>query len=237
MYSRRLRPAVILAGMRIACLSDMHGETRLLGLAARDLAAADVVILAGDITHFGDGPAASRILAAVREHNPLVLAVTGNCDFPVVEEYLSSEGVNLHRRRRVLAGVTFLGLGGSLPCPARTPNEHTEEQLAEFLETAARGLDPDSPLVLVSHQPPADTTADLAQGRNHVGSLSVRAAIERLKPAVCLSGHIHEARGVDAIGETRIVNPGPFGFGQGGYALIDLADGRAEVQIKQAGHE
>jgi Icc-related predicted phosphoesterase len=57
----------------------------------------------------------------------------------------------------------------------------------------------------------------------------VRAFIERAQPAVCLTGHIHEARAVDRIGQTTVVNPGA--LSGGGFVKVTLsAEGlRAEL--------
>jgi len=54
----------------------------------------------------------------------------------------------------------------------------------------------------------------------HVGSREIRRFIEMGKPFLCITGHIHESRGVDEIGETRIVNPGA--FKNGNYAVIEI---------------
>ncbi len=42
----------------------------------------------------------------------------------------------------------------------------------------------------------------------HVGSTSVRKAIEEYQPILGLHGHIHESSGVDKIGKTLVMNPG-----------------------------
>ena len=76
------------------------------------------------------------------------------------------------------------------------------------------------PLVLVTHQPPYGTLADVAGGFRHVGSESIRAFIEKNKPAVCFCGHIHEAQSVDHIDGTTIINPGP--LRKGGYAYVEI---------------
>jgi Icc-related predicted phosphoesterase len=55
---------------------------------------------------------------------------------------------------------------------------------------------------------------------SYVGSREIRKFIETKKPMLCITGHIHEARGVDEIGETRIVNPGA--FKSGNYAVIEM---------------
>lgn len=41
----------------------------------------------------------------------------------------------------------------------------------------------------------------------------MRETIERNKPILSLSGHIHEARSIDEIGKTKVVNPGPISDG------------------------
>ena len=42
----------------------------------------------------------------------------------------------------------------------------------------------------------------------HVGSKSARKLVQQLKPALVLSGHIHEAEGQkDKIGKTLLINP------------------------------
>jgi Icc-related predicted phosphoesterase len=127
----------------------------------------------------------------------------------------------------------FAGLGGSLKCPIPTLNEWTEEQVAEHLDAAVQGVPADAPLVLVSHQPARDTITDLAGNGAHVGSTAVRAFIERRKPVLCLSGHIHEAQGVDNIGQTTLVNPGP--FMEGRYVAIEITGNACRVDIRRAG--
>ena len=217
--------------MNIVALTDIHGNISTIERLAAPLAEADVVLLTGDLTHFGGADDVARVLAAVREHNRSVLAVAGNCDQPAVAEWLQLEGISLHGRHEVIEGVAFLGLGGSLPAPGRTPNEFTDDELAACLDAAAEGLSDELPCVLVSHQPPLDTALDMVRGGRHVGSASVRRFIERRRPLVCFTGHIHEAAGTDSLGSTQMVNPGPARGGRYAYAEVT---GRLEVlEIRQ----
>lgn len=206
--------------MIIVSLADIHGNTRHLENIAHDLRAADVVLLVGDLATFRHD-AAVEVIEAVRAYNERLLAVPGNCDAPSLGDFLSKEGLNLDGRTTVIDGVAFAGLGGSLPCPIGTPNEYSEEELEATLQKALDDLPPDVPHVLVSHHPPFDTTTDLANTGEHVGSKAVRSAIARLQPLVCFTGHIHEGRGTDSIGNTIIANPGPFWRGTYVYAEID----------------
>lgn len=210
--------------MRIVAISDIHGRIGRLDVAAADVQSADVVLLTGDITNFGRRADAERMLEPIKELNTALLAVTGNCDYEEVEEYLSELGINLHAAARSLNGLTVVGLGGSLPGPAPTPNEYSEGQIESFLAQAVEVLDPSTPIVLNSHQPPANTVADRLPDGSHVGSRAVREFIEQHHPLVCFTGHIHEGVGVDQIGETQIVNPGPLNTGR--YAFAEIEDGR-----------
>jgi len=42
----------------------------------------------------------------------------------------------------------------------------------------------------------------------HAGNKSIRKFIERIKPVLAISGHLHECVGEDKIKETKVVNPG-----------------------------
>lgn len=216
--------------MIIVALADIHGDTRRLGEFSQDLTAADVILLVGDVTHFGLKEAASQVVEAVRKYNDRILAVPGNCDHPEVNAYLNAEGMSLDRKTITIGEVAFLGIGGSLPCPGRTPNEYSDSELKAFLEEAASDLRPEVPTILVAHQPPRDTVADLAFDGNHVGSESLRAFITEVQPLLCFTGHIHEARGIDSIGRTKIVNPGPLREGHYAYASVQRRVEKVEIR-------
>jgi Icc-related predicted phosphoesterase len=59
----------------------------------------------------------------------------------------------------------------------------------------------------------------------------VRRIAEEYRPHLLLCGHIHEARGEDTIGPTKVLNPGP--FGNGGYIWIEAGrdDIRADLRL------
>jgi hypothetical protein len=73
-----------------------------------------------------------------------------------------------------------------------------------------------------------NTRLDMVPSGEHAGSIPVRSFIERFKPTLVISGHIHEARGIDSIGETTLINPGP---ARGNYAEITL-NNKASVTIR-----
>lgn len=214
--------------MKIIVISDIHGHTGRISALEPELVDADVLIAAGDLTHFGGARQAHEVVEALTKIAPRVIAITGNCDNPVVRESLREWGVGLDGREVVIGGIRFVGLGGSLPCPGATPNEYSEEEYAAILDCAGVGAEP---LVLISHQPPYDTKIDMIPTGLHVGSKSVREFIELRQPLLCISGHIHEACGIDAIGPTRLVNPGA--FQGGGFACCEITDGKVEITLKK----
>ncbi len=216
--------------MIILAVSDIHGMVESIEKISRQLQESDVACITGDITHFGGAREAGQVVESVCRYAPRVLAVHGNCDTPEVVDYLDEKGINLHARAQTIDGIGFLGLGGSLETPFHTPIEYAEADLRRFLDQAKTMLQPESTMVLVSHQPPANTACDRLNSGHHVGSHALHAFIEEYQPLVCFTGHIHEAVATDRIGKTRIVNPGQLGSGR--YAYAEIENSRAEVEIR-----
>ena len=208
--------------MIIIALTDIHAHSGVISALAKQLRSADLVLLSGDITHFGHKKEMAGIINMFRSFNPSLFAVSGNCDYPDAEEFLTEENISLNGLTREYQGHAFYGLSGSLPCPGKTPNEYSEEEFEVFLRDLpfARGL----PQIMVSHQPPYGTINDQVSPGVHVGSKSIRKFIEERQPLVCFTGHIHEGTGIDHIGNTAVVNPGP--AGRGTYALTEISDGQ-----------
>jgi len=215
--------------MVIIALADIHGYVDNLEKICGDIAPADLVLIAGDITQFGGWKEAREIISEIRRYADRVLAVPGNCDKEGVGEYLSSEGMNLDCNCIEIDGVTFAGLGGSLPCPGATPNESPEETFVSRLKELQEKTYSKNPLVMVTHQPAYGAKIDMANDR-HTGSMAITDFIKTNKPILALSGHIHEAIGVDTIDSTTVVNPGPFRRGM--YAYIKLSDTVEQVAIR-----
>ncbi len=79
--------------MKIAGLTDIHGDLTFLDKAEGFIRNADFVLISGDITHFGGVPEAEVILRKIQNLNSRVYAVSGNCDNPEIEKYLEKEGM------------------------------------------------------------------------------------------------------------------------------------------------
>lgn len=202
--------------MRLICISDLHGRSgKIEGL--RDVSA-DLIVVSGDITDFGGKDRARAILEDLLKINNVV-GVPGNCDRLDVNEALVEAEADLHSRGRVLGGIGFFGVGGSNATPFHTPQEYSEEEIEAFLVRAYEEVKDREVKVLVSHAPPYNTKVDETSAGRHAGSTKVREFVERHQPNLVICGHIHEAKGVDKIGESVIINAGPLHMG---YVTVNI---------------
>ncbi len=200
---------------RYLVLSDVH-RREWVAEAARELMrehSLEEAVLLGDITHFGPPAYAEDF---IRSLGARCYAVPGNCDPLGTEAFIERSAVCLHRHKVRVDGRTWGGLGGSNPSVFRTPFEMPEEEISRSLRPIM-----EEGMVLVLHCP-AYGTFDLTYSNRHVGSRAVRDAVERCKPAVVLSGHIHEDRGVTMKEGVWYMNPGA---AKDHYAgMIELGD-------------
>ena len=212
--------------MLVLGITDIHGG----GVALPDIPGLDLVLIAGDITHFGDRKEAELVLNRLGLPDVPVLAVPGNCDGGGVSSFLEEMDLSIDGKIKELYGLPFYGVGGALAGPASTPRELAEEDFKRNFNVLEDSKDL-SGGVLVCHQPPHGTKLDKALGFRHVGSRSVRAFIEKHSPALCLTGHIHESNGIDRLGQTVIVNPGPFRHGH--FVLCRLENNSVSCTLER----
>ncbi len=215
--------------MRILVASDLHGsEQAALEIRSGSLKyKAKLVVLCGDITHFGDITQATRLLEKASSSSIPIVYVPGNCDPPVLADLKDLVNIyNIHGRIHLIDGICLGGVGGAPPSPFNTPFELNEKGIRQVLDSISSELKSCARTILVSHSPPAGTSLDQTQLGIHVGSRSVREFIERVQPDLVLCGHIHESLGKDILGRSVMVNPGSARHGS--YAVLDLAD---EIQV------
>jgi len=214
--------------MRILCICDLHGDANSLSGILRNAGSVDVILLGGDLTHFGTSNQAERLVAIAQGTCPQVLAVAGNCDSAAIDDRLTEIGVSLFRRGVVCDGVGFCGVS-AMPTWMGNMYEFTEDEIASSLEASYQQVRGAERSVVLSHSPPRDCQLDLTHRGNHVGSTAVRQFIDAIQPAAVVCGHIHEARGIDTIGPTTVVNCGP-AF-RGHHAFVQLNE-KVHVELR-----
>lgn len=209
--------------VRILVISDFHGSVEAAQRSATKAqnVKADVIVVCGDITHFGSVDDAQKILTPLVNLRLPLFYVPGNCDPAQLAEAKIKDAVNLHGQCQKLGNASFIGLGGAPASPFYSWFELSELQMMNTLEQAAEGCGTNRWFVLVSHAPPKDTSVDVAFSSVHAGSTSLRSFIEARKPSLVFCGHIHEARGIDRIGDTILVNPGSARHGNYAMAILD----------------
>ena len=216
--------------MKIISFGDVHEDTSNLIKIKSVLETADLIVISGDLTNCHGKAEAKKVLNAIREYNKNLLAQYGNMDKSEVNSYLTTEGINLHGNGYIFGDVGVFGCGGSSPTPFNTPSEISETDIEKYLTDGYNKVKNAKWKIMVCHTPPKDTSTDVTRNGIHVGSSTVRKFIEKRKPHVCISGHIHESRGKDKIGDTIVLNAGM--FRDGWYIEIDIDKGDVSATLK-----
>ncbi|GJQ22677.1 hypothetical protein BIY37_06450 [Candidatus Brocadia sapporoensis] len=207
--------------MKIISFGDVHEDIKDLVKIKPDLETADLIVLSGDLTNCHGKTETKKVLDAIKRYNKNILAQYGNMDMPEVDDYLTKEGINLHGEGYVFGDVGIFGCGGSSPTPFHTPSEISEADIGRFLTNGYSRVKDANWKVMVCHTPPKDTATDIIQNGMHVGSQTVRDFILNYKPHVCITGHIHESRAKDNVGDTIVLNAGMFRDGWYIEVIID----------------
>lgn len=216
--------------MQIIVIGDIHMAVNSFADIPK-LSSADLVVINGDLTNFGGPAEAQQVIEALQRLNPNILAQFGNLDQNNVGSWLTAQGIDIHGRALYREeGFWLVGLGGSNPTPFNTPTEFSEQELAELATEAFQQRTAAAPTLFISHCPPAATAVDRISSGQHVGSSAVRKAIETFSPALCVTGHIHEAKGEAALGTTRIYNPGM--LQHGGWVDIHFHSSTGQFQAE-----
>jgi Icc-related predicted phosphoesterase len=218
--------------MRLLVSSDFHGrELPAISISriARD-ESCDAVIVCGDIADGPFIPVASRILTYIAESNVPVFYVPGNMDSPSLTLITDIPNVKcIHGTYTTFNDLVFAGVGGAVIGPFNTPFELSEAEFRNLLDKMFPQSS--SNTILITHCPPRNTAIDKTRFGVHGGSIELRRIIEDKQPIASFSGHIHEARGIDKINKTVIVNPGP-AF-KGYYSIAEVKDGEVKVDLRK----
>lgn len=222
--------------MKIAAIGDIHSQRKRLRrvLAAVQEWDPDLVLLTGDLTkeiraykklHSETVRALESAKSTLRlclELGVPVLWVPGNHD---PADALSALEGNIDRAHHEVLGLRFYGIGGAGPDRFGFPYEWDEAH-----ERRLRFTSPSCD-VLLCHSPPHGI-CDTTHRGHHVGSPALRHLVEHHR-GLYVCGHIHEAVGVERLGECLVVNAGSLGapFGKDHYMQITRTDGAWDAEV------
>ncbi|MEM9820540.1 MAG: metallophosphatase domain-containing protein [Bacteroidota bacterium] len=188
--------------MKIICISDTHGYHEQL-----DLPAGDMIIHAGDISKRG---LATEVRTFIDWFTGLPyrhkLFIGGNHDFmlenqpALFKELLNDQIIYLEDDWTEIEGIRIWG-------SPITPfffdwafNRHRGADIKRYWEPIPDDID-----ILVTHGPPLGYGDRIYSG-DLVGCADLLEAVQRVRPAYHIFGHIHEAYGTFTDGETRYLN-------------------------------
>ncbi len=222
--------------MDLLVIGDNHGdiENMISYLEKLEAFKFDVVVYMGDFTDLGSPKGFTQkditkiLVEELKTLNKPVLAIPGNNDVKDVVEFIEKEGISIHGKGKVIGDYGFYGFGGA-KTPFATPFEPSEEELKEGLEKGYNQVLSAKYKIQITHNPPYDTQMDVIRAGAHVGSQVVRKFIEDKKPVLAVSAHIHEAKGVDRLNDTFLLNPGKFPEGYFGLVNINGKDVKGRV--------
>lgn len=215
--------------LKFIAITDVHGRIKQAEKVAEITRNENInaIILSGDLSRYKSIEEAREVLKTLSRSEAKIFYVPGNMDDPKICDEIKMENVFcVHERNIEYNQLMISGFGGALIGPFHTPFEFTEEQILEKLRQMVSGITYFK-LILVTHNPPYNTNADKLSSYEHVGSKSLRIIIENVKPILNVCGHIHEARSIDRIDKTVIVNPGPLMYGY--YSKIIIKE---EVKVE-----
>jgi len=194
---------------KILAAGDIHGDTGLVKKLAKKAKDenVDLVILAGDLAFFNTEP--KNIIGPFAKLKKPVLLLHGNHESLATIDFLtelySPEAKNLHGYSLITKDkVGIFGAGGA----DFGLSPMSEKEFFNTLEKAYKGLKGKGikKKIMVTHMHPFMSKAEFS---GFEGSKGIRKAIKNFKPDLLLSGHIHEAEGIEEkIGKTKILHIG-----------------------------
>ncbi len=220
--------------MKILVISDIHNDVEnvLNYIDKISMLDFDAVVALGDFVDYnvprGFKPVdvGKIILEELKSIGKPVYAVPGNFDKELIPLF-EKEGVSLHGRGVDIKGVGLYGFGGATT-PFESPYEPSETDIVDGLKDGYAQTK-SAMKAQFTHMPPAGTNVDKIASGGHVGSKKIRDFIIDRKPVVAVSSHIHEARGIDELGPTKLLNPGRFSEGYCGLVTIEKENTSVKV--------
>lgn len=188
--------------LRILAAGDLHGDVGLSEKLSKKAKKenVDLVVLTGDINgseDFGD-----KMFEPFSRAHQKVLFIPGNWESREEHESMKKRGKSIDNYYVNYGDVGIVGVGSE--------DWHLELDKEDFKMIRENFNKMKSKKrVLVSHLHAAGTDAEFS---GIPGDKILRKAVEKFKPDLLISSHIHEAEGIeDKIGDTRVVQVGKNG--------------------------
>ncbi|MHA1595404.1 MAG: metallophosphoesterase family protein [Candidatus Baldrarchaeia archaeon] len=223
--------------MKIIALTDIHGHIDPIKRILKEIKKhmPDLVLICGDLTHFGPLNVARKVLSMFTKEGWRTLFVPGNCDPRELLLLKEVEGaINIHGTFYDIEEFSVIGFGGGTFFRGMTPIEFGEDEFESGLKpNFDNAKERNREIILCTHAPPRNTRIDYTLSGTHAGSDIIRRLVLEYEPLIAFHGHIHEARGVDVIGKTPCINMGP--AYRGYFAVADVKRGAVDYELIELG--
>lgn len=189
---------------RILAVSDIHGDSRLVEKLAKRAKKenVDLVIIAGDLTLFEQST--KNLIGPFIRENKEVLLLPGNHETMSTIKTLTE----IYPKTKHLHGYSLkkddLGIFGAGYDSAIGPFWIEDEEIFNTLKKGHDKIKDLKKKIMVTHTPPR---GGISEFTGISGSKAVEKAIKEFKPDVLITGHIHEAGGLqEKIGKTIVLH-------------------------------
>ncbi len=189
---------------KILAIGDLHGDS---GLAKRVAKQAekekvDLIIIPGDLTWLEQQT--TNLLKPFDMLNKKILIMPGNHEtMPVISSFEQAYNnvIDMHGKSLKHNNIGFFGAGYSINTG---PFWIEENELFNLLNQSHKEIKDMEKKIMITHSHPAGSKSEFS---GFPGSESVLKAIKRFKPQIVITGHIHEAGGLqDNIYGTKVIN-------------------------------
>jgi len=184
-------------------IGDLHGDTGLVKKLAKRAKKenVDLIILPGDLTWMEES--VKGLIGPFIKANKKVLVMPGNHESMATIDFLTQtypNTINIHGHGIKENDIGIFGGGYAEVGPFWVE----DKEIGKALEKGHKEIKNMKKKIMVTHSHHAGGEAEFTGIK---GSKAITKAIKKFKPDLVLSGHIHEAGGIEEqIGKTKIIN-------------------------------
>lgn len=228
--------------MKVLHITDIEGYS--LSFPENLLQDLDFVVISGDLTVGSKSiknivRTFNKIRSAIPNKIPIYY-IPGNRDYPITisdfegrpENFTQIHNKSIKIKLDDKKDIHIIGFGSALPGFLNN-FVRTEEEIKNALEILFEKVQKEKKsedfIILLVHNPPINSSLDLTFTKLHIGSISIRKAIEKYHPDLVLCGHVHESQSQEKIGKTLCINPGA--SKSGNATILEFND---EIKVKIA---
>jgi len=191
---------------KILAVSDIHGDenfVKKLAKKAKD-ENVDLVIIAGDLTMFESST--KNLIGPFAKENKEVILIPGNHESMDTIRNLTQTYPKIKHLQEYSIIKNNIGIFGAGYDSIVGPFSTEDEEIFKVLKRGNERVKDLKKKIMVTHTNPAGSISEFSGVE---GSKAVRRAIKEFKPDILISGHVHEAGGLqEKIGKTIVLHVG-----------------------------